>query len=86
MERAGASTVRWPCTVEDAALFLDVTNTQKAPVAVWQSGRPQADEIANRVEHQASPTMVARVGRPRQRAPDGVEEAASRTGSRGVLA
>ena len=61
-------------TVEDAALFLDATNTQKAPRGgfVKAAGRkPTKLRIA--LSTKLPPTMVARVGRPQQRALDGVE-------------
>ncbi len=62
-------------TVEDAALFLDVTNTAKAPRGGFvraAARRPGRLRIA--LSAKLPPTMVARVGRAQQRALDGVEE------------
>lgn len=62
-------------TVEDAALFLDVTNTAKTPrggfvrAAARRSGR-----LRIALSAKLPPTMVARVGRAQQRALDGVEK------------
>jgi amidase len=61
-------------TVEDAALFLDVTNTLKAQRGgfVKTAGRPPK-KLRIALSTKLPPTMVARVGRPQQRAIDGVE-------------
>ena len=61
-------------TVADAALFLDATNTQKAPRGGFVTAaarKPKKLRIA--LSTRLPPTMVARVGRPQQRALDGVE-------------
>jgi amidase len=61
-------------TVEDAALFLDATNTKKAPRGGFVKAaarKPAKLRIA--LSTKLPPTMVARVGRPQQRALDGVE-------------
>lgn len=61
-------------TVEDAALFLDVTNTAEAPPGGFvkaAAGNPGRLRIA--LSTKLPPTMVARVGRPQQRALDGAE-------------
>lgn len=61
-------------TVEDAALFLDVTATGESPDGgfVAAMGRaPSALRIA--LSTKLAPTMVARVGRAQQRALDGME-------------
>jgi amidase len=61
-------------TVEDAALFLDVTNTKKAPRGGFVKAlarKPAKLRIA--LSTKLPPTMVARVGRAQQRALDGVE-------------
>ncbi len=61
-------------SVEDAALFLDVTNTQKAPRGGFVKAaekRPGRLRIA--LSAKLPPTMVGRVGRAQQRALDGAE-------------
>ncbi|WP_167099091.1 amidase [Mycobacterium sp. DL592] len=61
-------------TVEDAALFLDVTNTQRAPRGGFVAAaarKPRRLRIA--LSARIPPTMVGRVGRAQQKALDGVE-------------
>ena len=61
-------------SVEDAALFLDATATGKSPRGGFVSAagrKPGRLRIA--LGTKLPPTMVARVGRPQQRALDGVE-------------
>ena len=61
-------------TVEDAALFLDATNTGRAPRGGFVKAaarKPARLRIA--LSTKLLPTMVARVGRAQQRALDGVE-------------
>jgi len=61
-------------TVEDAALFLDTTNTAKAPRGGFVKAaarRPGRLRIA--MSTKLPPMMVARIGRPQQRALDGLE-------------
>ncbi len=65
-------------TVEDAALFLDVTNAQKGAQKAPRGGfvkaaarKPGRLRIA--LSTKFPPTMIARVGRPQQRALDGAE-------------
>ncbi|MFN8073185.1 MAG: amidase [Mycobacterium sp.] len=61
-------------TVEDAALFLDVTNTQKAPRGGFvKAAARKPTKLRIALSTKLPPTMVARVGRPQQRALDGVE-------------
>ena len=61
-------------TVEDAALFLDATNTQKAPRGGFVKAAARAPKkLRIALSTKLPPTMVARVGRPQQRALDGVE-------------
>ena len=61
-------------TVEDAALFLDVTNTQRAPRGGFVAAaarKPKKLRIA--LSAKIPPTMVGRVGRAQQKALDGAE-------------
>jgi amidase len=61
-------------TVEDAALFLDVTNTGKAPRGGFVKAaarKPSRLRIA--LSAKLPPSMLGRVGRAQQRALDGVE-------------
>ncbi|HTY28419.1 MAG TPA: amidase [Mycobacterium sp.] len=61
-------------TVEDAALFLDVTNTGKAPRGGFVAAaarKPKRLRIALSTKMPAG--LVGRVGRPQQRALDGAE-------------
>lgn len=61
-------------SVEDAALFLDVTNTTKAPRGGFvKAAARKPGRLRIALSTKLPPTMVARVGRPRQRALDGVE-------------
>lgn len=61
-------------TVEDAALFLDVTNTGKAPRGGFvKAAARKPTKLRIALSTKLPPTMVARVGRPQQRALDGVE-------------
>ena len=61
-------------TVEDAALFLDVTNTQKAPRGGFvRAAARKPGRLRIALSTKIPPTMVARVGRAQQRALDGVE-------------
>lgn len=61
-------------TVEDAALFLDVTNTARAPRGGFVAAaarKPKRLRIA--LSAKIPPTMVGHVGRAQQKALDGVE-------------
>ncbi len=61
-------------TVEDAALFLDATNAQKAPRGGFvRAAARKPTKLRIALSTKLPPTMVARVGRPQQRALDGVE-------------
>lgn len=61
-------------TVEDAALFLDVTNTQKAPRGGFvKAAERKPGRLRIALSTKLPPTMVGRIGRPQQRALDGVE-------------
>lgn len=61
-------------TVEDAALFLDVTNTGKAPRGGFvKAAARKPTKLRIAMSTKLPPTMIARVGRPQQRALDGVE-------------
>ena len=61
-------------TVEDAALFLDVTNTQKAPRGGFvKAAARKPGRLRIALSTKLAPTMVARVGRAQQRALDGME-------------
>jgi len=61
-------------TVEDAALFLDATNTQKAPRGGFvKAAARKPTKLRIALSTKLPPTMVARVGRAQQRALDGVE-------------
>ena len=61
-------------TVEDAALFLDATNTHKAPRGGFvKAAARKPTKLRIALSTKLPPTMVARVGRPQQRALDGVE-------------
>jgi amidase len=61
-------------TVEDAALFLDATNIQKAPRGGFvKAAARKPTKLRIALSTKLPPTMVARVGRPQQRALDGVE-------------
>ena len=60
--------------VEDAALFLDATNTQKAPQGGFvKAAARNPTRLRIALSTKLPPTMVARVGHPQQRALDGVE-------------
>ncbi|WP_328359478.1 amidase [Mycobacterium sp. NBC_00419] len=61
-------------TVEDAALFLDVTNTQRAPRGGFVAAvarKPKKLRIA--LSAKIPPSLVGRVGRAQQKALDGAE-------------
>ena len=61
-------------TVEDAALFLDATNTGKAPRGGFvKAAARKPGRLRIALSAKLPPTMVARVGRAQQRALDGVE-------------
>ncbi len=61
-------------SVEDAALFLDVTNTQKAPRGGFvKAAERKPGRLRIALSAKLPPTMVGRVGRPQHRALDGVE-------------
>lgn len=61
-------------TVEDAALFLDVTNTAKAPRGGFvKAAARKPGRLRIAMSTKLPPTMVARVGRAQQRALDGTE-------------
>ena len=61
-------------TVEDAALFLDVTHTGKAPRGGFvKAAARKPGRLRIALSAKLPPTMVARVGRAQQRALDGVE-------------
>ena len=61
-------------TVEDAALFLDATNTQKAPPGGFVKAAARTPtKLRIAMSTKLPPAMVARVGRAQQRALDGVE-------------
>lgn len=60
--------------VEDAALFLDATNTAKAPRGGFvKAAARKPTKLRIALSTKLPPTMVARVGRAQQRALDGVE-------------
>lgn len=62
-------------TVEDAALFLDATNTGKAPRGGFvKAAARKPGRLRIALSAKLPPTMVARVGRAQQRALDGVEK------------
>ena len=62
-------------TVADAALFLDVTNTGKAPRGGFvKAAARQPGRLRIAVSAKLPPTMVGRVGRAQQKALDGVEK------------
>ena len=59
-------------TVEDAALFLDVTNTGKAPRGGFvKAAARKPGRLRIAMSTKLPPTMVARIGRSQQRALDG---------------
>lgn len=61
-------------TVEDAALFLDVTHTGKAPRGGFvKAAARKPGRLRIALSTKIPPTMIARVGRAQQRALDGVE-------------
>ncbi|MGI9126235.1 MAG: amidase, partial [Mycobacterium sp.] len=61
-------------TVEDAALFLDVTHTGKAPRGGFvKAAARKPGRLRIALSTRVPPTMLARVGRSQQRALDGVE-------------
>ncbi|MGV0990905.1 MAG: amidase [Mycobacterium sp.] len=61
-------------SVEDAALFLDVTNTGKAPRGGFvKAAERKPGRLRIALSTKLPPTMVGRVGRPQHRALDGVE-------------
>ena len=61
-------------TVEDAALFLDATNTQKAPRGGFvKAAARKPTKLRIALSTKLPPTMIARVGHAQQRALDGVE-------------
>ncbi len=61
-------------SVEDAALFLDVTHTGRAPRGGFvRAAARKPGRLRIALSTKLPPTMVARVGRPQQRALDGVE-------------
>jgi amidase len=61
-------------TVEDAALFLDVTHTGKAPRGGFvKAAARKPGRLRIALSAKIPPTLVARVGRAQQRALDGVE-------------
>lgn len=61
-------------SVEDAALFLDVTNTGKAPRGGFvKAAERKPGKLRIALSAKLPPTMLGRVGRPQQRALDGVE-------------
>lgn len=61
-------------TVADAALFLDVTNTGKAPRGGFvKAAARKPGRLRIALSAKLPPTMVGRVGRAQQRALDGVE-------------
>ena len=61
-------------TVEDAALFLDATNTAGAPRGGFvKAAARKPGRLRIALSTKLPPTMVARIGRPQQRALDGVE-------------
>lgn len=61
-------------TVEDAALFLDVTHTGKAPRGGFvKAAARDPGRLRIALSTKLPPTMVARIGRSQQRALDGVE-------------
>ncbi len=61
-------------TVEDAALFLDATATGKSPRGGFvKAAARKPGRLRIALSTKLPPTMVARVGRPQQRALDGVE-------------
>ena len=61
-------------TVEDAALFLDVTNTGKAPRGGFvKAAARKPGRLRIAMSTKLPPTVVARIGRSQQRALDGVE-------------
>ena len=61
-------------TVADAALFLDVTNTGKAPRGGFvKAAARKPGRLRVALSAALPPTMVGRVGRAQQRALDGVE-------------
>ena len=61
-------------SVEDAALFLDATATGKSPRGGFVNAAARTPgRLRIALSTKLPPTMVARVGRPQQRALDGVE-------------
>lgn len=61
-------------SVEDAALFLDATNTQKAPRGGFvKAAERKPGRLRIALSAKLPPTMLGRVGQPQQRALDGVE-------------
>ena len=61
-------------TVEDAALFLDATNTHKPPRGGFvKAAARKPTKLRIALSTKLPPAMVARVGRAQQRALDGVE-------------
>lgn len=61
-------------SVEDAALFLDATHTGRAPRGGFvKAAARKPGRLRIALSTKLPPTMVARVGRPQQRALDGVE-------------
>ena len=61
-------------SVEDAALFLDVTNTGKAPRGGFvKAAERKPGKLRIALSAKLPPTMVGRVGRAQHRALDGVE-------------
>ena len=61
-------------TVEDAALFLDVTNTAKAPRGGFvKAAKREPGRLRIALSAKLPPLMVARVGQPQQRALDRLE-------------
>lgn len=61
-------------TVEDSALFLDVTHTGKAPRGGFvKAAARKPGRLRIALSTKLPPTMVARVGRAQQRALDGME-------------
>ena len=62
-------------TVADAALFLDVTNTGKAPRGGFvKAAARKPGRLRIALSAKLPPTMVGRVGRAQQKALDGVEK------------
>ncbi|MBU3751498.1 MAG: amidase [Mycobacterium sp.] len=61
-------------TVEDAALFLDITHTGKAPRGGFvKAAARKPGRLRIALSAKVPPTVIARVGRSQQRALDGVE-------------